>query len=73
MNAETDLFPNVAKVLTVAELTRSIRGLLFGVGASDWISVAAAIAGLGAVAIFSAWIPARRAARVDPLIALRAE
>ena len=28
MNAETDLFPNVAKVLTVAELTRSIRGLL---------------------------------------------
>ena len=28
MNAETDLFPNVAKVLTVGELTRSIRGLL---------------------------------------------
>ena len=28
MNSETDLFPNVAKVLTVAELTRSIRSLL---------------------------------------------
>src|SRR5678809_110408 len=28
MNAETELFPNTAKVLTVAELTRSIRGLL---------------------------------------------
>ena len=28
MNSDTDLFPNVAKVLTVAELTRSIRGLL---------------------------------------------
>lgn len=37
MNAETDLFPNVARVLTVAELTRSIRGLLEEKFGAVWV------------------------------------
>jgi putative ABC transport system permease protein len=54
-------------------IARSIRSLLFGVGSAPWIPVAGAIAVLAAVAVLSACIPARRAGRVDPLIALRAE
>jgi predicted permease len=60
--------------LPAAWLTgRAIRSLLFGVQPGDWTSVAAAIAVLIAVAGLSAWIPARRAARVDPMVALRSE
>jgi predicted permease len=52
---------------------RAIRGLLFGVQPGDWQSVAAGVAVLVIVAGISAWIPARRASRLDPLIALRSE
>ena len=38
MNSETDLFPNVAKVLSVAELTRSIRGLLETRFGAVWVA-----------------------------------
>jgi ABC-type antimicrobial peptide transport system permease subunit len=50
-----------------------IRSLLFGVQPSDWQSVSAAVAVLLAIALLAAWLPARRAARIDPLVALRAE
>ena len=49
-----------------------VRGLLFGVAPHDpatFIAVAALMAGIGVVAC---WVPARRAARVDPAIAMRA-
>jgi putative ABC transport system permease protein len=60
--------------LPAAWLTgRAIRSLLFGVQPGDWTSVAAAVGVLMAVAGLSAWIPARRAARVDPMVALRSE
>jgi predicted permease len=52
---------------------RAIRSLLFGIESGDWRSAAAALGALIVVAAFSAWIPARRASRVDPLTALRAE
>jgi putative ABC transport system permease protein len=52
---------------------RAIRSLLFGIESGDWRSVAAALGVLIVIAAFSAWIPARRASRVDPMIALRAE
>jgi predicted permease len=52
---------------------RAIRGLLFGVEPGDWRSVAAALGVLIVIAAFSAWIPARRASRVDPMAALRSE
>ncbi len=52
---------------------RGIRSLLFGVQQDDWRSIGAAVALLLTVAVVAAWLPARRAARVDPLVALRAE
>jgi predicted permease len=52
---------------------RVLRGLLFGVGPSDPVSFAVAIAVLGAAAFLACYGPARRAARIDPMTALRAE
>ena len=51
--------------------TRFMASLLFGVQPHDLVSMAAAVVTLGLVGLFAAWIPARRAAAVDPLVALR--
>jgi len=53
--------------------TRLLSGFLYGLTATDPVTVATATASLVAAAALSAYIPARRAARVDPLVALRAE
>ena len=53
--------------------TRVMSGLLFGVGATDAATFATVAALLAAVALVACWLPARRATRVDPLLALRAE
>jgi putative ABC transport system permease protein len=52
---------------------RLIRGLLFGVSATDPVTFASVAAGLLVVALFASYIPARRATRVDPMIAIRGE
>jgi predicted permease len=54
-------------------VTRVLRTFLFGVTPSDPITFGAAALLLVLTAIFSAWLPATRAARVDPAAALRAE
>jgi putative ABC transport system permease protein len=54
-------------------LTRLLRQLLFGVGAADPVSFAAAAAVLTLVGLAAGVIPAHRASRVDPAQALRAE
>jgi predicted permease len=54
-------------------LTRTMSGLLFGVSSFDLATFAAMAATLIAVALLACYIPARRAAKVDPLIALRYE
>ncbi len=51
--------------------TRLIRGLLFGVGAADPLSYLAVATVLGGTAVLAAWLPARRAAAVEPMQALR--
>ncbi|MEY2482107.1 MAG: hypothetical protein QOK24_635 [Verrucomicrobiota bacterium] len=53
--------------------TRILNSLLFGVGASDPITFAAIVLLVSAVAFIAAWVPARRAMRVNPIVALRAE
>jgi ABC-type antimicrobial peptide transport system permease subunit len=53
--------------------TRLLNSLLFGVGASDPATFAGIALLVSAVAFIAAWLPARRATRVDPIVALRAE
>jgi putative ABC transport system permease protein len=53
--------------------TRLLSSLLYGVGASDPGTFIAVSLLVSAVAFLAAWLPARRATRVDPIIALRAE
>src|SRR5438067_12075884 len=50
-----------------------LRSQLFGVGPRDPAALVSAISVMLAVALAAAWIPARRAARVDPMVALRYE
>jgi predicted permease len=60
----------LAGALTAA---RSMRSLLFGIEPWDPLSQTATIVALGLVAVAAAWIPTRRAMRVDPAIVLRTE
>ena len=50
---------------------RALRGLLFGVESSDPVTFTAVLAVLAAVAALAGYIPARRASRIDPVLALR--
>ena len=54
-------------------LTRFLRSMLYGVGTTDLLTFATVAAALCVVALFSCYLPARRAASVDPIKALRTE
>lgn len=54
-------------------LKRYIGSLLYDVGGGDPIAIAAAIAALGCAALAAGYVPARRATRVNPVLALRYE
>jgi putative ABC transport system permease protein len=62
-----------AGILGSLAAARWIGSLLFGIRATDPVTLAEAAALLLAVALFGAWVPARRAAKVDPMVALRYE
>jgi len=59
--------------LAALALTRSMSGLLYGVGPADPLTFASVAALLAIVAMAAYYIPARRATKVDPLLALRYE
>ncbi|HEY3132945.1 MAG TPA: ABC transporter permease [Acidobacteriota bacterium] len=54
-------------------LSRFLQGLLFGVNPTDLITFVAVPIVLLVVTLFACWLPARRAAKVDPMVALRCE
>jgi len=54
-------------------ITRALRSALFGVTSTDPLTFAAGILMLGGTALLACYIPARRASRIDPTIALRHE
>jgi predicted permease len=59
-------------VLALA-FARFVRGFLYGLSPSDPVTYAGVALVLAAIALVASWLPARRAARVDPMIALREE
>jgi putative ABC transport system permease protein len=54
-------------------LARLLSSLIFGVSSTDWTTFGGVLAAMAAVAFAASYIPARRAARLDPTIALRHE
>ncbi len=60
-------------VLLAVAFARVMKTFVYGVAPADPISIGAAAGLLLAIAVFSAWAPARRAAATDPATALRSE
>ena len=52
---------------------RIARGLLFGLSATNGSVVTIAVAVMGLMGLLAAYLPARRASRIDPLLALRGD
>ena len=62
-----------AGVVGALATTPLIRAELFGIGSADPATYLALTVLLAAVAMAAGWVPARRATRVDPMVALRYE
>jgi ABC-type antimicrobial peptide transport system permease subunit len=73
LGARLALFGLGAGLAVSFAFTRFLRGMLFGVGAVDWITFATVAGVLFLVALAACYFPARRAASIEPMQALRTE
>jgi putative ABC transport system permease protein len=62
-----------AGAVAAAGLTRVLSGMLFGVRPMDPMTYVLVAGGLTVIAFLACYVPARRAMRVDPVVAIRAE
>jgi len=65
--------PGTTRVALAFGVTRLISTFLFGVKPTDPLTYAAVAPGLAAIALLACYVPARRATRVDPMVAVRCE
>jgi putative ABC transport system permease protein len=63
----------VLGLLGAIAASHALQAVLYGVGPLDLPAFAMAIVGLAFIALFACFVPARRATRVDPVVALRSE
>jgi ABC-type antimicrobial peptide transport system permease subunit len=63
----------VLGLLGALGITRVMQTLLFGISATDWVTFTSVSVLLTLVGVLASAIPARRATKVDPLVALRYE
>jgi ABC-type antimicrobial peptide transport system permease subunit len=54
-------------------VTRLVSSMLYGLSSYDPLTIGAALTVLTAVTLAASYLPARRAARIDPIVALREE
>ncbi len=60
-------------LLVAVSLTHLVQTMLYGIGATDQLTFIAVTSLLAGVAVIACWLPARRATKVDPMVALRCE
>jgi len=58
-------------LLSAAALSRLLRGLLFGVSTADGLTIIVVFAVMTTVVMLATYLPAARASRIDPMLALR--